>query len=162
GDPIGFASLYRRHVRSVYHYIASRVGTRQEAEDVTSEAFQRAWSSRETYRCNRPFRAWLFGVVRHALADHYRHRPARATVDLTTGGHTDGRRPELRLDRRPAGAAGAMCGCAGFAEPRPAGGPVLAFRRRWCVRRPRDSPGVRNSSMSSVSDSRRLWQPTYS
>ena len=81
-DAVSFTKLYRRHAQSVYRYVAARVGSRQAAEDVTSEAFKHAWSSRGTYRSERPFRAWLFGIVRHVLADHHRHARASTVVNL--------------------------------------------------------------------------------
>jgi RNA polymerase sigma-70 factor (ECF subfamily) len=80
GDAASFAELYRRHVEAVYRYAASRVATRDEAEDVTSDAFHRAWSSFHTYRASSTFRAWLFGVARRAIADHY--RKTKPTVRL--------------------------------------------------------------------------------
>ena len=41
-------------------------------EDVTSEAFRRAWGSRSSYVASGTFRAWLFRIARRTLADHYR------------------------------------------------------------------------------------------
>jgi RNA polymerase sigma-70 factor (ECF subfamily) len=77
GDAPSFELLYQRHAEAVYHYVASRVATREDAEDVTSDAFHRAWSSLRTYRGTGTFKAWLFGIVRRALAWHYRgHAPA--------------------------------------------------------------------------------------
>jgi RNA polymerase sigma-70 factor (ECF subfamily) len=79
GDAASFALLYERYLGSVYRYVAARLARREEAEDVTSEAFHRAWSSRGAYRASGTFRAWLFRIVRRTLADHYRRAqpPAR-------------------------------------------------------------------------------------
>jgi RNA polymerase sigma-70 factor (ECF subfamily) len=80
GDAPSFERLYQQHVDGVYRYVASRVATREDAEDVTSDAFRRAWGSLSNYRRTGTFKAWLFGVVRRALADYYRER--RPTVEL--------------------------------------------------------------------------------
>jgi RNA polymerase sigma-70 factor (ECF subfamily) len=73
-DAASFGELYRRHVEAVYRYTASRVAERAEAEDITSEVFHRAWSSFGSYRATATFRAWLFGVTRKTIADHYRRQ----------------------------------------------------------------------------------------
>lgn len=79
-DAASFACLYERHVRAVYRYVASRVATREEAEDVTGDAFFRAWDSLSGYRGSGSFRAWLYGIVRRSLADHYRHARPRTSL----------------------------------------------------------------------------------
>jgi RNA polymerase sigma-70 factor (ECF subfamily) len=77
GDASSFAELYERHLASVYRYMASRAPSREEAEDLASEVFHRAWASRGSYRSNGSFRAWIFGIARRTIADHYRRwRPA--------------------------------------------------------------------------------------
>jgi len=81
-DDAGFALLYERHLPGVYRFASSRVASREEAEDVTSEAFRAAWSSRRTYRGRGTFRAWLFCIVRRTLANHYRHRKPVSSLGL--------------------------------------------------------------------------------
>jgi RNA polymerase sigma-70 factor (ECF subfamily) len=82
GHADDFATLYERHLPAVYRYVASRVGTREEAEDLTSDAFRQAWTNRHKYRGRGSFRAWLFTIVRRGLADHYRtRRPAAARLE---------------------------------------------------------------------------------
>jgi RNA polymerase sigma-70 factor (ECF subfamily) len=73
-DARGFALLYERHLPAVYRYIAGRVSKREAAEDLTSEAFRQAWTSRRTYRGRGSFRAWLFSIVRRTVADYYRRQ----------------------------------------------------------------------------------------
>ena len=41
-DPRHFAELYRMHFDRVYAYVARRVGTRSDAQDLTAEVFQQA------------------------------------------------------------------------------------------------------------------------
>jgi RNA polymerase sigma-70 factor (ECF subfamily) len=74
GDAAGFAELYERYAPAVYRYACARLSSRTEAEDVTSESFRQVWSSRHRYRGHGTFRAWLFSIVRRAIADHYRRR----------------------------------------------------------------------------------------
>ena len=55
-------------IRSVYAYVAYRVGPGPDAEDITSDVFERALRYRESYDPNRgaPM-AWLIGIARSAV-----------------------------------------------------------------------------------------------
>jgi RNA polymerase sigma-70 factor, ECF subfamily len=83
GDVESFVQLYHRYVRPLFSYLYSRLGDRQDAEDVTSVAFERAWLSIGRYVPvpSGSFRGWLFTVARRALADHLRSRKP-PSVDL--------------------------------------------------------------------------------
>jgi RNA polymerase sigma-70 factor (ECF subfamily) len=78
---VDFAALYREHLPAVYRYLYTRLARREEAEDVASAAFARAWRSFGTCRESDTVRPWLFTIVRRSLADHYRHR--RPTEQLS-------------------------------------------------------------------------------
>lgn len=56
-------------VRRVYAYVAYRLGDRSEADDVTSDVFERALRYRESYDPERgePL-GWLFGIARRCVA----------------------------------------------------------------------------------------------
>ena len=72
-DPSRFAELYDAHFHPVYAYIARRVGSRAEAEDLTSEVFHQALANLPRFQWRGvPFAAWLFRIAANALADHYR------------------------------------------------------------------------------------------
>jgi RNA polymerase sigma factor (sigma-70 family) len=62
-------------IRRVYAYVAYRVGDGAEAEDLTSEAFERALRYRDSYDPSRgePL-AWLIGIARRCI-DGARLRP---------------------------------------------------------------------------------------
>ncbi len=74
GDTDSFVLLYRRHLKAVYGYAYARLINRQEAEDVASLAFERAWQSLPNYRPTGSFKAWLFTIAHRTLADHQRQR----------------------------------------------------------------------------------------
>ena len=63
-------------IRRVYAYVAYRVGDGPEAEDVTSETFERALRYRHTYdpRRGEPV-AWLIGIARRQIDESYAPRP---------------------------------------------------------------------------------------
>jgi RNA polymerase sigma-70 factor (ECF subfamily) len=76
-----FESLYDRTVARVYAYAASLVRDRAAAEDVTAQAFERAYRKRRSYRAARGTQeAWLFGIARNAALDELRRRKRRASL----------------------------------------------------------------------------------
>jgi RNA polymerase sigma-70 factor, ECF subfamily len=78
-----FAQLYERCFTRVYGYVASLLRDRSAAEDVTAQAFERAYRKRSTYRSGRgTVEAWLFGIARNAALDELRKRKRRATLEV--------------------------------------------------------------------------------
>jgi RNA polymerase sigma factor (sigma-70 family) len=74
-------------IRRVYSYVAYRVGDGPDAEDVTSEVFERALRYRKSYDPSRgePL-AWLIGIARRCL-DDARAKPraeSREQPDVTS------------------------------------------------------------------------------
>jgi RNA polymerase sigma-70 factor (ECF subfamily) len=77
-----FETLYRRCFPRVYAYVASILRDRSAAEEVTAQAFERAYRKRSTFRSSRGSpEAWLFGIARHAALDELRRQRRRATLD---------------------------------------------------------------------------------
>ncbi len=73
GDRAALSALYRRHCEPIYRFALARTGTRQHAEDLTAEVFTRVVESLARYDPSRAgFRAWLYGIARHACADFWR------------------------------------------------------------------------------------------
>lgn len=72
-DPARFVELYERHFHRVYAYAARRAGSRAEAEDITSEVFEQAFTNLRRYEWRGvPFVAWLFRIAANALADRWK------------------------------------------------------------------------------------------
>jgi RNA polymerase sigma factor (sigma-70 family) len=63
-------------IRSVYEYVAYRIGPGPDAQDVTSETLERAIRGRDTYDpAKGPPIAWLIGIARRCLSDALAARP---------------------------------------------------------------------------------------
>jgi RNA polymerase sigma-70 factor, ECF subfamily len=81
-DTETFAALYERTFPRVYAYVASLLRDRASAEDVTAQAFERAYRKRSSYRARRgSHEAWLFGIARNAALDELRRRKRRARLE---------------------------------------------------------------------------------
>jgi RNA polymerase sigma factor (sigma-70 family) len=78
-----FEALYRRTFPRVYGYVASLLRDRAAAEDVTAQAFERAYRKQRSFRATRGSReAWLFGIARNAALDELRGRKRRAGLHV--------------------------------------------------------------------------------
>jgi RNA polymerase sigma-70 factor (ECF subfamily) len=77
-SPEAWARIYDAYAQKVYLYALGRTGNHQAAEDITSTVFLKALKAISLYKPGRrPFLAWLYGVARHTVADHFRKlRPA--------------------------------------------------------------------------------------
>jgi RNA polymerase sigma-70 factor (ECF subfamily) len=77
-----FEALYQRTFPRVYAYVASMLRDRSAAEEVTAQAFERAYRKRSSFSPGRGTpEAWLFGIARHAALDELRRLKRRATLE---------------------------------------------------------------------------------
>lgn len=71
-NPGRFAELYERNFERVYAYVARRVRSREEAEDVTAEVFQQALANLPRFEWRGvAFAAWLRRMAANAIADRW-------------------------------------------------------------------------------------------
>jgi len=76
-----FDALYRECVRDMYAYVRTLLGDDASAEDVTAQAFERAYRRRSTFDARRGSeRGWLFGIARNAALDELRRRKRAAPI----------------------------------------------------------------------------------
>src|SRR5260370_42541627 len=80
---LDFTEIYDEHLERVYGFIAYRVASRADAEDLTQQTFERALSQWATYDRGRgSVTTWLLSIARNAVIDNYRAGGRRATVGL--------------------------------------------------------------------------------
>jgi RNA polymerase sigma-70 factor (ECF subfamily) len=82
-SPWAFEHLYRRYVDSVHRYCYRRLGSREAAEDATSQIFTKAFAALPTLRAG-SFRSWLFTIAYHVIADDLRARRPHADFALVS------------------------------------------------------------------------------
>ena len=76
-----FDALYRGSRDDVFAYVSGLLRDRSAAEDVTAQAFERAYRRRSSFDARRgTHRAWLFGIARNAALDELRRR--KRTTEL--------------------------------------------------------------------------------
>lgn len=82
GQSAAFGRLYDLHVDRVYRHIYYRVGNHADAEDLTQQAFIRAWQAFGRYKkTGSPFIAWMITISHHLVVDFYRSRKNQVSID---------------------------------------------------------------------------------
>lgn len=80
-QPAAFDALYRRYLPAVYRYVRVRVGSTEDAEDVTAAVFMDVLASLPGYREQGRFPAWLFTIARRRLMAHRRRSAKLELID---------------------------------------------------------------------------------
>jgi RNA polymerase sigma-70 factor (ECF subfamily) len=75
GDLRAFEQLVERH-RDVVVRVAARIVGTQDAEDVSQDAFLRAFHRLGAFRGDAPFHAWLLRIAHNAALDHLARKRA--------------------------------------------------------------------------------------
>ena len=65
-------AIYDQALPQVYGYVLPRCGSVAVAEDVTADTFMAAVDALSGKRHRQPTVAWLIGIARHKLVDHWR------------------------------------------------------------------------------------------
>lgn len=76
-DQVRFNALMEETYRKVFNMAYRLVGNRSDAEDLTQEAFYRAYRSFGDYEGDRPFENWIFRIVTRLFLDLLRNRRRR-------------------------------------------------------------------------------------
>jgi RNA polymerase sigma-70 factor (ECF subfamily) len=69
------AEFVGTYTDAVYSFIRRRLSPRLDlVDDLVQEVFIAAWENLSSFRGGSPLRAWLLGIARHKVEDHYRGR----------------------------------------------------------------------------------------
>jgi RNA polymerase sigma-70 factor (ECF subfamily) len=102
GDVQAYERLYRAHLPRVYNLVRRMAGP-GEADELTQDAFVRAWQKLHLFRGESAFSTWLHRVavnvvlewMRSHRHDRLRHRDPEAVFEITAGRPA---RPDAALD----------------------------------------------------------------
>ena len=110
GDAAAFEALYRRHADRVHGVILRLVGHQHSrAEDLTQEAFVRAWQALPGFRFESAFTTWLHRLAANTALMELRSRRGAPAIDgdddaldAIGTGDTAGHRTALSMDLQQA------------------------------------------------------------
>ena len=81
GDHAEFEKLVERTQRQAYNIAYRMTGNRDDAEDLTQEAYLRAYRSFNTYNRQMPFESWFFRILSNLFIDLLRHMTPQQGID---------------------------------------------------------------------------------
>jgi len=82
GDQNAFAELMKRYNRSLYHVILKMVRNVDDAEDLTIEAFAKAFKNLDKFKQDYTFSTWLFKIATNNCIDFIRKKKNNETFSL--------------------------------------------------------------------------------
>ncbi|QZT36485.1 sigma-70 family RNA polymerase sigma factor [Halosquirtibacter xylanolyticus] len=74
GSSVAYAELLQRHYGPVYQWVRSAVLSDQEAEDISIEAFTKAFLNLSSYNKEYAFSTWIFRIAKNHCIDYLRKR----------------------------------------------------------------------------------------
>jgi len=87
GDEDCYRQLLAALGKAIEHYLRSRFGALDFLEDLVQESLMAIHLARHTYAADRPFRPWMFAIVRHKAIDMLRKRDSQRMVADTIAGY---------------------------------------------------------------------------
>lgn len=84
GDQKAYAELLTRYRESVYFMMLKMVNNKDDADDLTIEAFGRAFKKLDQYTPNYAFSTWLFKIASNNAIDFLRKKKLNNTISMDT------------------------------------------------------------------------------
>jgi len=69
GDGESLEILIRQYLKPIYNFAYGYVGNAQDAEDITQEAFVKAWKNLKRFNQQKSFKTWIFAIVKNSCID---------------------------------------------------------------------------------------------
>lgn len=82
GDQRAYAELMGRYKESVYFMLLKMVNNKDDADDLTIEAFGKAFNRLSQYTPNFAFSTWLFKIATNNCIDFIRKKKNNATISI--------------------------------------------------------------------------------
>ena len=88
GDEKAYAELLERYKDAIYYMLLKMVNNKSDAEDLTIEAFGKAFKNINQYTPNYAFSTWLFKIATNNCIDFIRKKKANViSLDQTSEDH---------------------------------------------------------------------------
>lgn len=87
GDQAAFGGLVDRHEKAALQAAVAALGSREDAEDVTQEAFLAAYRKLESYRGDASFRTWLLTITWHLALNRRKSLARRLHMLIVPNGN---------------------------------------------------------------------------
>ncbi len=85
GDKDGLRLIYEAYVKLIYAVVYDTVGSKEDAEDITSEFFIKLIRVADSFKMGSPHKTWLVTIARNMAIDYIRKRNREVLeIDNTT------------------------------------------------------------------------------
>ncbi|OGY57896.1 MAG: hypothetical protein A3D47_01295 [Candidatus Colwellbacteria bacterium RIFCSPHIGHO2_02_FULL_43_15] len=82
GGVEAFGLLYDHYLPRIYRFVLLKVSHREDAEDLSHQAFLKAWENIEQYDFRGySFGSWLYRIARNVTIDYYRSAKTEVSTD---------------------------------------------------------------------------------
>jgi RNA polymerase sigma-70 factor (ECF subfamily) len=98
GDAEAYGELVECHQRVLYNVALRMTGNREDAQDLTQNAFIKAWQKLATFDRNRKFFSWIYRILWNETLNLIQRGPRGETLDETIP--DTGRSPERESEAR--------------------------------------------------------------
>jgi RNA polymerase sigma-70 factor (ECF subfamily) len=85
GDQAAYAELMERYRESIYYMLLKMVNNADDADDLTIEAFGKAFKRLKQYQPNYAFSTWMFKIASNNCIDFIRKERKKRTMSIDTG-----------------------------------------------------------------------------
>lgn len=72
GDEKSLEILIQRYLKPIYSFVYRYVNNKQEAEDITQEAFVKVWRHLKRFDRDKNFKTWIFTIAKNTSIDFLR------------------------------------------------------------------------------------------
>jgi len=88
-DKEAFIKVYDEYVQDIYRFVYFKVGREEEAQDLTSMVFLKAWNYIQTNSLSdsKTLRALVYKIARTSIIDHYRESGSKLEISLDDEDH---------------------------------------------------------------------------
>lgn len=94
--------MYDRYADDIFRYLLVHVRDRELAEDLTADAFMKAWKAIDKFDFSQP-RPWLYKIAQNLLTDHWRRKqtlPLEHEEELASTGSSIEEDLDKQFDRK--------------------------------------------------------------
>jgi len=84
-DQAAYAELMERYRESIYYMLLKMVNNPDDADDLTIEAFGKAFNRLKQYQPNYAFSTWMFKIASNNCIDFIRKERKKRTMSIDTG-----------------------------------------------------------------------------
>ena len=74
GDTTALKDIYDAYARYIYYLVLPLTGSREDAQDITSDVFIRIWKAAGSFKGKEGHRGWIAAIARNHAIDYLRKR----------------------------------------------------------------------------------------